>query len=155
DDALAARSRAELAVGEPKLPDDLGHREIAVESLPAGRAELAGQRAARLGGDAQSTAVGFGNEYCVDRIAFADVEQPFASSVPGQAVAHDSRGRNARGPCELFTQRFRNVAHPRKIRFAETVHPALELSRPERLLIEARDERGEPFAVHIEEIDAP
>src|SRR2546426_5742722 len=46
-----------------KLPDDLGHREIAVESLPAGRAELAGQCAARLGGDAQSTAVGFGNEY--------------------------------------------------------------------------------------------
>src|SRR5207245_10840800 len=74
DDALAPGRRAQLAVGEPELPDDLGHREIAVESLPAGRAELAGKSAARLGGDAQSTPVRCGNEYRVDLIPRDDVQ---------------------------------------------------------------------------------
>jgi len=39
-----------------------------------------------------------------------------------------------------------------KIRFAEAVYPALDLSRPERLLVECGDEGGEPFAVQIERL---
>ena len=92
-----AAAAAERAVREPQLPDDLGHGQVAVEALAAGRAERALQRAARLRRDAQRAARGLGDEYGFDRVAGADVEQPLAGAVGGGRVApHRAARRSSR-----------------------------------------------------------
>ena len=136
---VLGRVASERAVGPPQLADDFGDRQIAVEALLAGRAELARQRAARLRRDAQRAAIALRNEHSLDRVARADVEQPFARAVGGDAVA--TRRAAPRSP-RLAASRSRSALarsrHRVEIVVAGLMHPAHQLLRAKRLLAECR-----------------
>jgi hypothetical protein len=91
-DALGA---AQFELGHPQLADDLGHGQVAVEALLAGRAEAAVDGAAGLRAEMHSVPrFLFRDEHGFDRIAVADVDQPFAGAVGGRVVADDGRRRD-------------------------------------------------------------
>ena len=57
------------AFGYPELPDNFGSGEIAVKALAGGGTKSAIQRAAHLGGNAQGSAIIFGDKHGFNRIA--------------------------------------------------------------------------------------
>src|SRR5437762_5090780 len=82
------------AVGVPELADDLAHGKVAVESLLAGRAERAVERATGLRRYAKRSPIVFGDIHRFDRIRAADIEEPLACAVARYSVAHDCRLAN-------------------------------------------------------------
>src|SRR6185295_18267000 len=105
--------------------------EVAIEALLAGRAESAVERAARLARDAQSAAVGFGDEDRLDRVRFIHLQQPLSRAILGSRVADDDGRVDTRRRDELFPQRLRQVAHAGEVGLALLVDPAQELARAE------------------------
>src|SRR6185436_2537639 len=61
----------DLAVDDVHLGDDLGGGQVPQQSQRAGHAELAGHRAAHLGGDAERLPVGGGHVDALDQPAVA------------------------------------------------------------------------------------
>jgi len=94
DRPVFGHSAAQAFVGNPQLADDFLRRQVAVEALATGGAERALQRAARLRRDAQRAPLLFRDEYRLDRIAGADVEQPFAGAVGDGGIAQNPRRGN-------------------------------------------------------------
>ena len=83
-------------VYKPQLADDLGYRQIARKPLLAGRAKRAIYRAAGLCGNAQSATIVLGNEYRLNRIALAYIEQPLACTIARDAITNHRRDTNFR-----------------------------------------------------------
>jgi hypothetical protein len=76
------------------LADDFRRGQVAIEALSSGGTERAIQRTAGLRGNAQSAAVGFGNEYRFDGVAVADIKKKLARTVVRQLVAKSRRWRD-------------------------------------------------------------
>ena len=142
----------ERAVRVPELADDLGRGQVAVETLLAGRAERAVERAARLRRDAQRPAVVFRDVDGLDGVAAADVEQPLARAVRRRRVAHDRRAADLGRAGELFPERLREVGHRVDVPGEALVHPAQHLLRSKRLLAQFGEESREAGGVEIEEV---
>ncbi len=142
----------ERAVRVPQLAHDLGGRQVAVEALPAGGAERAVERAARLRRHAQRPAVVLGDVHGLDRVPGTDVEQPLARAVGRRRVAHDRGPANLGGCRELLAEALRQVGHRVDVAGEALVHPVQHLLRAKRLLAHGAEERGEAGGVEVEEI---
>ena len=104
DIALALRRVAQGFIRHPKLTNNFRHRQIAVKALTPGRTKGAGQRAADLRRDAQSTAIVLGNEHRFHRIAGPGIDQPLDRAVGRtKFIAHLRRGNHGLLH-EIFTQ---------------------------------------------------
>src|SRR5690606_9798957 len=134
------RHAAERLVGDPHLADDLGGRQIAVESLLAGRAETAIQRTARLRGDAQRSAAVLRDIHGFDTAARSDAHHPFAGAVAGNVFADHFRSANFGRGLELFTQGLADVAHGIEVIDAKVVNPLHDLTGTKALLPDGLEE---------------
>jgi hypothetical protein len=96
----------------PKLTDNLGHRQIAVETLLAGRAERAVKGTTRLRRNAERPPFDFRNEDRFDGVTAADIEKEFARTIVRDAV-RDHRRRQQPPRCflELPAQALGDVGH--------------------------------------------
>src|SRR5690606_41328989 len=100
DDAILAGRKAELAIGEPHLADDLGRGQVAIEALLAGGAEAAVHGAAHLTRNTQRAAPRLGNEHHFHGLSDSlraralrpgHCEQPLAHAVCGDLRSREER----------------------------------------------------------------
>src|SRR5438105_3258648 len=141
------------AVGVPERADDLAHRKVAVESLLAGRAERAVERATGLRRYAKRSPIVFGDIHGFDRIRAADIEEPLARAVARYSVAHDCRHANLRIAGECITRHPGEIGHRVDAVRETAVDPAQRLPRAERLLAAFGEERSERRRIEVEKID--
>ena len=94
--------RAELALQQQKLRDDLARRQVARQPLRPGRAERAGHRAARLRGQADRNALRVRQQDALDGVIAPASVGPESSLVPScvsvcasLAVSGDRANRSA------------------------------------------------------------
>ncbi len=139
-DHAAVTRRRPLADGiarQHELADDLAGLEVAHELLRAGMAELAGERAADLRGDAQGAAVLLRNVHGLDEIAVGEPQEPLARAVRGLLVAHGHGTGEREVPLERLAQPARERGHRGEVGRAAVIDPVPELAGAEAL--EAED----------------
>ena len=151
---LRRRPFAERIARDHHLRDDLLRRQIAHQPLCAGVAEGAGQRAADLGGDAQSPAILLGDMNGLDLLAIGKAQEPFAGSVDRGERARYRRPLQHVARRELVAERLRQRGHRREIGGAATIDPVPELARAERFGAEFGHFGGERLAAQSDKIAA-
>src|SRR5690606_2434980 len=143
EDHVRDLDRCDLAPRQRDRPDDLGDGDVAAEPLPTGRAERAGERAARLRRDTERSAVRLGDEDGLDGLARADVEQPFARAVRRALLADHARRRELGDLREPLAELQAEIGHRAEIEHTALIDPAHDLPGAIRLLAERDEELGE------------
>src|SRR5437867_727397 len=137
----------------PQLANDLRGSQITIETLLAGGAKGAVERAPRLRRDAQRASVILRYIDCIHRIAIADIEQPLARAGAGNRSAHDDRSTNLCIMGQHLARGLGKVGHlPHSAREA-MMDPAQRLLRPKRLLAALGEEGAHRWLVEVEEVD--
>src|SRR5688572_32489965 len=92
-------------------------------------------------------------ENTFDRVARADIEQPFPGAIGRSGIPQHARRTNFSGCSELCAQGFWNVGHDFETVGAALVDPALELARAKRLLADPGAKLREPVFLKFEQVD--
>ena len=143
------RPVADAVARQQHLADDLRRLEVAHQSLRAGVAERAGERAADLARDAQRAAVGLGNVDGLDlggaRLVAADgqPQQPLARAVDRHLLGGDLRAIQAIGLRQRGAQLLGDVRHVLERGGAAHVHPAPQLADPHLELLVGHADGGQ------------
>lgn len=137
-------------LGHPQLSDDLCSREITAEALVAGRAKSTMNGATGLRRDAQRGAIGLGDKYRFDSFVLADVEQPLARSIFGDAASQHGCSADTGRLFQLFAQLARNVRHASKVGGTVLMDPAQNLASTKRLFTQILQPSDQGIAIKIQ-----
>ena len=128
------RPLAEGIAGEHHLTHDLGRRQVADQLLRAGVAELAGQRAADLAGDAQGAAIRLRDVDGLDLVAVGELEQPFRGAVDAVQRLGDLGALDDEFIGQLLPEILGQIGHGVEVGDTVPVQPLPQLLGAERLV---------------------
>ncbi len=127
-------------VGPVDLVHDLARGQVAGQPHGGGEAELAADRAADLGGDAERLARQLGQVDRLEQLAVLGPPGPLDGAVHRALLARPLQGGEAGPPPQLLAQRPGEVGHLLQRGRALLVQPAVELAGPERALPQAGEQ---------------
>ena len=154
--AVFARRRpfAQKVAGQHDLADDLARGKVAHQTLGAGVAELTGQRAADLAGNAECAPVAFRDVDHLRLVAVGEGQQPLLRPVAGDLMAGDAGAIEPEGPGQPAAEGLREVRHGGEVGRAVVIDPLPELLGTEGGFAQIAQRRGHLGQIETDQMTA-